>query len=579
MKALRQATSALLLVVVVLVAAAAPAAAHAQLVSTTPADGAHVDPAPKEVSLRFSEKVSLKLGGVRVLNTDGERVDKDDATVDGDTVTVGLREGLGDGPYVVAWNVVSADSHPVNGAFTFVVGAGANASREEVASLLAVPSDKAWRIAAGIGRFASYAGILLAAGAVVFLTVVDRRRPSKRIVQLVVGAAAIGVAGLLVQIPLQAAIATETGWRALRSPSRWIDVLSNSGLRWATLLGVVGAAIVAVAVHALASEREQGWAPWAGLAGASLAFVSFSLTGHTRVTTPGWLVVPADAVHVAAAGTWFGGLVLLVVAWTARRRDGDPVAAARLVDRFSQMAVVTIVAVAVSGVILGWKEVGSLSALTSTRYGWTLVAKLCVVVFVGGLAAYNHWRLVPDIRRTGKRVVSATATATATEASVGGPGAVKTTRSALAWRRLETTVRSEIVGLVVVLAITSALVAITPAREAASSGGVFSSTVAFRGGTLSLVVDPAKVGLNEIHVYVLDEEQRPDDALEQMTLRMSLPSRSVGPLDQVMDDAGPGHWSLDTSDLTIPGAWELTAVGQVSKFEDQQATVTVPIHR
>jgi copper transport protein len=578
-KALRRTTTALLLVVVVLLAAAAPASAHAQLVSTTPADGAHVDPAPKEVSLRFSEKVSLKLGGVRVLNTDGERVDKDDARVDGDTVTVGLREGLGDGPYVVAWNVVSADSHPVNGAFTFVVGAGANASKEQVASLLAVPSDKAWRIAAGVGRFASYAGILLAAGAVVFLTVVDRRRPSKGIVQLVIGAAAIGVAGLLVQIPLQAAIATETGWRALRSPSRWVDVLSNSGLRWATLLGVVGAAIVALAVRALASERERSWAPWAGLVGASIAFVSFSLTGHTRVTTPGWLVIPADSVHVAAAGAWFGGLVLLVVAWTARRRDGDAVAAARLVDRFSQMAVVTIVAVAVSGVILGWKEVGSLSALTSTRYGWTLVAKLCVVAFVGGLAAYNHWKLVPDIRRTGKRVVSATGAATTTEASVGGPGAAKTTRSALAWRRLDTTVRSEIVGLVVVLAITSALVAITPAREATSTGGVFSSTVAFRGGTLSLVVDPAKVGLNEIHVYVLDAEQRPDDALEQMTLRMSLPSQSVGPFERVMDDAGPGHWSLDSSDLTIPGAWELTAVGQVSKFEDQQATVTVPIHR
>ncbi len=452
--------------------------------------------------------------------------------MDGDTVTVGLRDGLADGPYVVAWNVVSADSHPVNGAFTFVVGAGADASREQVASLLAVPSDTAWRIAAGVGRFASYAGILLAAGAVVFLTVVDRRRPSKRIVQLVTGAAAIGVVGLLVQIPLQAAIATETGWRALRSPSRWIDVLSNSGLRWATLLGVVGAAIVVVAVHALASEHEQGWAPWAGLVGAAVAFVSFSLTGHTRVTTPGWLVIPADAVHVAAAGMWFGGLVLLVVAWTARRRDGDAVAAAGLVDRFSQMAIVTVVAVAVSGVILGWKEVGSLSALTSTRYGWTLVAKLCVVAFVGGLAAYNHWRLVPDIRRTGKRVVSATGAATSTEASVGGPGAAKTTRSALAWRRLETTVRSEIVGLVVVLAITSALVAITPAREAASSGGVFSSTVAFRGGTLSLVVDPAEVGLNEIHVYVLDDDAaarrqpRADDVADVAAVGERRPARA-----------------------------------------------------
>ncbi len=199
------------------------------------------------------------------------------------------------------------------------------------------------------------------------------------------------------------------------------------------------------------------------------------------------------------------------------------------------------------------------------------------MAFVGGLAAYNHWKLLPDIRRTGKRVVSAEA-ANAAAASVGGPGAAKTTRSALAWRRLDMTVRSEIVGLAVVLAITSALVAITPARDAVSTGGVFSSTVAFRGGQLSLVVDPDKVGTNEIHVYVLDKAGRPDETLEKMTLRMSLPSKGVGPLEQEMVTAGPGHWSLDSSDLTIPGKWDLTAVGQVSKFEDQTVTIPVTVH-
>ncbi len=573
MKALRRAATALLCIVVALGAAAAPASAHAQLVSTDPADGAHVEPAPKQVSLRFSEDVSLKLGGVRVLNTDGERVDKDDAKVIGDTVTVSLRDGLADGPYVVAWNVVSADSHPVNGAFTFVVGAGANATDEQVASLLAVPSDKAWRVAAGVGRFLSYAGLLLAAGGIVFLSVVDRRRPSKRIARLVAGAAVVGVLGLLVQIPLQAAIATETGWHALLSPSRWIDVLSNTGFRWSTILGIVGAAIVAMAVWA-------AWPGWVGVMGAAITFVSFALTGHSRSTSPEWLVIPADTVHVAAAGVWFGGVALLILTWTQQRRDGDAVGAARLVDRFSQMAIATVVAVGVTGVYLGWKEVGSLHALTSTRYGFTLVAKLIVVAFVGALAAYNHWRLVPDIRRTGKRVVTADGVPEATTvASVGGPGAAKTTRSALAWRRLETTVRAELVGLVAVLVITSALVAITPAREAASTGGVFSSTVAFHGGTLSLVVDPAKVGTNEVHVYVLDEAQRPDGSLEKMTLRMSLPSKAVGPIEEPMEDAGPGHWSLVSSDFTIAGKWDVTAVAQVSKFEDQQATITVPIHR
>ena len=88
---------------------------------------------------------------------------------------------------------------------------------------------------------------------------------------------------------------------------------------------------------------------------------------------------------------------------------------------------------------MGWSEVGSFDELFSTRYGWTLVAKLAVVAVVGAIAAYNHWRLLPDIRLTGKPVLTASG---AVVASVGGPGAAKTTRSSLAWRRLDGTVRA-----------------------------------------------------------------------------------------------------------------------------------------
>ena len=54
--------------------------------------------------------------------------------------------------------------------------------------------------------------------------------------------------------------------------------------------------------------------------------------------------------------------------------------------------------------------------------------------------------------------------------------------------------------------------------------------------------------------------QRPHDSLEKMTLRMSLPSKAVGPIEEPMEDAGPGHWSLVSSDFTIAGKWEVTAV-------------------
>src|SRR4029079_17301554 len=139
------------------------------------------------------------------------------------------------------------------------------------------------------------------AGGVVFLSVVDRRRPSKKVAQLVAGGAGVGAVSVLRETPPQTAIATETGRHALLSPSRWIDVLSNTGFRWSTILGIAGAAIIAMAVW-------SAWPVWVGLTGATITFVSCALTGHTRVTSPEWLVIPADTVHVAAAGFWFGGV-------------------------------------------------------------------------------------------------------------------------------------------------------------------------------------------------------------------------------------------------------------------------------
>ena len=55
----------------------------------------------------------------------GERVDAGTASVDGDVLTIPLRTGLPDDGYLVTYRVISADSHPVAGAYSFVVGNGA----------------------------------------------------------------------------------------------------------------------------------------------------------------------------------------------------------------------------------------------------------------------------------------------------------------------------------------------------------------------------------------------------------------------------------------------------------------------
>lgn len=111
-----------------LLAVAGPASAHAALTGSDPQDGAVVATAPKQVTLTFSEQVAVGKGSIRILDPNGKRADTEAAPLDlhsGSTVKYGvaLHTGLPDGTYTVAWQAVSADSHPVSGAFTFSIGA------------------------------------------------------------------------------------------------------------------------------------------------------------------------------------------------------------------------------------------------------------------------------------------------------------------------------------------------------------------------------------------------------------------------------------------------------------------------
>ncbi|WP_170107072.1 copper resistance CopC family protein, partial [Blastococcus saxobsidens] len=141
---------------------AGPAAAHATLVSTDPGEGARLDTAPAEVTLRFSEGVSLGAGYARVLSADQERVDAGAASVDGGTLTIPLRGDLPDGGYLVTYRVISADSHPVAGAFSFAVG-----DAELLAAGAGADGDASDPVVAALlpaARWAGFAGLALAVG-------------------------------------------------------------------------------------------------------------------------------------------------------------------------------------------------------------------------------------------------------------------------------------------------------------------------------------------------------------------------------------------------------------------------------
>ena len=107
-----------------LLATAAPAWAHATLESTNPADQSVVATSPHQISLTYNENVAISIGSVTVYDSKGNAVNTGVPShgASDHIVVVNNVPPLSEGCYVVVWRVISADSHPVHGAFTFSVG-------------------------------------------------------------------------------------------------------------------------------------------------------------------------------------------------------------------------------------------------------------------------------------------------------------------------------------------------------------------------------------------------------------------------------------------------------------------------
>jgi methionine-rich copper-binding protein CopC len=149
---------------------AGPAAAHASLVSQTPAKGSTVRVAPQRVVLRFDERIRTP-SAVVVTDPSGDRVDRGQTAVLDDTATVRVAV-VEPGDYTVAYRVVSADGHPAAGRTSFTF-AGSTSG----ASAVARPSTGA--PSGGPGTAWVVAGVaVVLLGAAALLGVGRRRSPA-----------------------------------------------------------------------------------------------------------------------------------------------------------------------------------------------------------------------------------------------------------------------------------------------------------------------------------------------------------------------------------------------------------------
>ena len=241
-----------------------------------------------------------------------------------------------------------------------------------------------WVLAAILAKATGYAAALLAMGGPLFLATF-RHAPEEvlRLTRTLAAiAAVVGLAVLAVQFGIRAARISGLGLRGATDPVML-------GLVWDSPLGTAaiwrgGGQLLVLAVL---FKGRGGLA--LGLAGAVLIAVSYAFVGHS-LGDPRWLLGGLLIVHLLAAAFWVGALVPL---HRATRHAG----CARMLQRFGVIAMATVAVLVAAGFVFALNMTGSAAALVGTAYGWTLLAKLCVVSLLLGLGALNKWRLVPAV--------------------------------------------------------------------------------------------------------------------------------------------------------------------------------------
>ncbi len=389
---------------------ASPASAHAVLVSSSPADGAVLAHVPGRVSATFDEPVGVSADSLRVFAPNGTRVDTGATVHDSkpQEITVALRPGPGRGTYTVGWHVVSADSHPVQGAFTFSVGAPSSTAVTQAS--LRPPASRLVGIAFGVVRWLAFCCFALLAGAITFVIWCWPAGASRPVVlRLTMGAWGGLAASVLAAVLLQGVYGAGQGIGHVFLPNVLHATLySRYGRALGVRLLLVIAALFAftITLGGLPGkgrrERATAGVVW-GVLTAALA-ATWAAADHAGTGFQVALAVPADIIHLSAMAMWLGGLAMLVTIVLRRPRriasttlgkaakHRDQMAsreAAQAVIRFSPLALSCVAAMLVTGTYMAWRGVGTLGALTGTTYGRLLLVKIagmCALIALGYLA-------------------------------------------------------------------------------------------------------------------------------------------------------------------------------------------------
>ena len=489
------------------------ASAHAILESSSPEPSALLTSSPKEIRLDFDEEVEDTLGDIRLYDSEQREVSIGKTVRSASDVSKVSAEvpALKTGVYAVVWRVVSADGHPISGAFPFEIGTkstGTSAAllqevlnRTETTSPLGNPMSTL--------RLLGFLGLILLIGCVSLLwrsPLLGNARVGKRLQFSAVFIAISSLGLLLMQGPYTAG----KSWGSLFDTVLIGDVMQTR-LGLALFLRAICAfawGLIALTASASVSRRWR----IAVITTAVITIATYATSGHQSAGTLPGIFVPLDMIHLAATSTWVGALLALAVVSKDNNVENEA-------KRFSQMATWSMPVVVVTGVVQALYLLGGISTITQTNFGKLLLVKTLLVGVVVVFGSQARAKL-----------------------QLGG------------FSSIAKIIRWESTLVVLILAITSLMVAQSP-NAIPTTPISYSATKVQNGIVAELSVVPAVVGTAEVHVILTPPGGSLTPA-KSVTVQFDLPSRNIPAIPVSMTEIGPNHW-IGIVQFPFSGAWNM----------------------
>lgn len=512
------------------------ASAHAGLENSDPAPSSVLATSPTQITLTFNETIEKELTSIRLFDKDkrevtigaAARLASDKKVVQADVPQ------LDNGVYVAVWRVVSADGHPLTGAFPFEIGTASSGTGQSLVTEVLKDIDKTSNLGTplAIARLLAFIGVVLLLG-FVSVTWGSTLLRTTRTVQGLQIAAICMVLGSIGVLLLQGPYTSGGSWGDVFDANVLNDVIR-------TRLGLSSLARMAISLEWMLLSlfvAKVSTSLWKNLVVVTsfLTVATYSFSGHPSAGDLPVVYIAVDAVHLTAVSLWVGGV--LALALFSRKED-----ISQEINRFSRVTSFAMPIAVLTGVVQAFNLVPSTKVLRETQYGTLLIAKVAVVGIVVLAGLFVRRKLHRD--------------------EVG-----------YAHRFL----RRESLLVVTVVAVTAFMVGESPTIEQKIERKNFSTTIVQKEIVGDLQVLPAKVGTSEVHTWFMP----PGGMLapvRDVTITFELPEREIPkiPVDAV--STGPNHWSGITQ-FPYEGNWVMEVRAVSKEGKSLVYTATVPIEK